>query len=518
MARVPRANIQTLLLGGSGLSVPSREADSHTEVHRPKGSEPTRTAFVLTGVSKSYGAMESLKSISLRISVGERVAIIGPSGAGKTTLLRLLNTSLFPSRGTLNILGSNPLALKPAKLRKLRGRIGSVFQQLLLVPQVSVLQNVIAGQLSRTPLWKAALALVSTAESERVHAVLEKVGIGSKIYERVDRLSGGEQQRVAIARTLYQNPEVLIADEPVSWVDPTRSLEVLELLARAAEGRTLVISTNRPEALLPWVSRVIGVRQGSLVFDKPTGDVTVDDFSQLYSSVKAAPAPQAPRSLSPQVTSAAGAVMVGASNTPGEFMLPRVVPAFVKAFPGVRVGLALKDTKETIRDLVEGRVDIAFLGARDSSAQLHFEDFADDEIILVASPSLSLPAPILTPSEVAQLARVEREPGSGTRAVVEDYFSNRGTPLNPAAIALEVGSLVGLKAAVISGIGIAFSSRLAVTSELASGVLREVPVQSVRIRRLIFVAWRMGGLTPQAKGFLQVSRQIWSNAAEEMAE
>ena len=173
--------------------------------------------------------------------------------------------------------------------------------------------------------------------------------------------------------------------------------------------------------------------------------------------------------------------------------------------------MTLKDSAETIRDLLEGRLELALVGAREPNARLRFEDFADDEIILVAASSFpGLPQGSLTAAEAAEVLRVERESGSGTRAVVEEYFANLGVPLNPAAIALEVSSLVGLKAAVISGIGMAFASRLAVAGELESGLLRQVPVQSMRIRRQIFAVWRSDSeLTPQTKSFLEVARNTW---------
>jgi phosphonate transport system ATP-binding protein len=447
--------------------------------------------------------------LTLTIRSGERVAVIGPSGAGKTTLLRLLNTSLSPSEGTVEVLGGNPALLGPSQLRALRVRVATVYQQLLLVPQVSVLQNVVAGRLGKMPLWKAVLALVSRAEAARVWSVLEQVGIEEKIYERVDRLSGGEQQRVAIARALYQEPEVLIADEPVASVDPTRSEEIVELLGKVGQGRTLLVSTHRLEALLPVISRVIGIRGGQILFDKYKSELNLDDLAQLYESQKGTRPPSAPRPVSPGAYSSAGVAFIGASNTPGEFILPKLVREFVQDCPGVRVSLSVKGTAEITKDLLGGRLDLAFVGARTPNPALHFEEFAQDEIILVAAPSFNaLPAGSISASQVALIPRVEREPGSGTRAVVEDHFANMGIPLSPAAVALEVGTLIGLKAAVISGIGAAFTSRRAVQSELAAGVLRELPVQSVKIPRRIFVAWRSAGELPlAARSFLEVARK-----------
>src|SRR5262249_4977705 len=158
---------------------------------------------------------------------------------------------------------------------------------------------------------------------------------------------------------------------------------------------------------------------------------------------------------------------LGASNTPGEFLLPKIVPAFARDCPGARVSLTIKCTEGVTSDLLNERVDLGFVGARSDHPSLHYEDLASDEIILVCAKHDPIASALpLDPAQVGRLHRVEREPGSGTRAVAEDHFANLGLPLDPAAIALEVGTLAGLKAAVLSGIGVAFSSRLAVRAEL----------------------------------------------------
>jgi phosphonate transport system ATP-binding protein len=245
-------------------------------------------AIVLRGVGRSYGEQVALRPLTLEIGRGERVAIVGPSGAGKSTLLSLLNTSLAPSAGELEVLGARVARLSPRPLRRLRSRIGTIYQQLLLVPQASVMHNVVAGRLGRLTLAQALLALVSRREAERVRALLDQVGIADKIFERVDRLSGGEQQRVAIARALYQDPDLIIADEPLASVDPARAAEIVALLERAFVGRALVISTHRIEPLLAHVDRVIGLKLGALAFDRPSAAVTLDDLAHLYESSRGA--------------------------------------------------------------------------------------------------------------------------------------------------------------------------------------------------------------------------------------
>ncbi len=481
------------------------------------GTGAPAPALALLGAAKRYGRIDALLPISLAIRPGERVAIVGPSGAGKSTLLGLLNTSVAPSSGSVEVLGCEVAALSPRALRRVRSRIGTVHQQLHLVPQASVMQNVVAGRLGRMSLARALAALVSRAEAERVAAVLAQVGIADRLHERVDRLSGGEQQRVAVARALYQDPEIVIADEPVASVDPARAIEIAALLARAFAGRTLVVTTHRLEPLLPVVTRVVGLRDGALAFDEPVAALTLDHLSRLYASRKGAtagPSPAAPRSPAP--VPPAGVLALGASNTPGEFLLPAAVRAFVREYPGVRVSLAVKDSAEVTADLLAGRVEVGFVGARSPHPELLFEDLVEDEIVLVASPALEgLPPEPIPPALAVRLPRVEREAGSGTRAVAEEHLANLGTPLDPAAVALEVGTLVGLKAAVLSGVGVAFTSRLSVRDELEDGHLRALHVDGVRIPRRLFVARRRDTTpSPAARRFVEVVRAAVARRTE----
>jgi phosphonate transport system ATP-binding protein len=474
------------------------------------GSRPT-PAFTLLGAARAFGGLEALRPLTLEIGRGERVAVVGPSGAGKSTLLSLLNTSLAPTTGEVRVLGTRPAGLSPGGLRRLRARIGTIHQQLLLVPQASVMQNVVAGRLGRTSLLRSLLALVSGREAERVRALLEAVGIGEKIFERVDRLSGGEQQRVAIARTLHQDPEIVVADEPLASVDPARSAEIVALFARAFAGRTLVVSTHRLEPLLAHVDRVIGLRLGALAFDRPSREVTLDDLAHLYGSRRGAPVTSPPPGPAPAGEAPPAeeppTLAVAASTTPAELLVPRIVRAFVRAHPGVRVSLAVKDSAEVAGEVLAGRVELGLVGARSARAELVHENVVEDEIVLVAAPWLELGEEPVPAARLAGLRRIDREPGSGTRAVVEEHLANMGVRLDPAAAALEVGTLVGAKAAAMSGMGVAFVSRLAVCEEVESELLRIVPVEGLRIPRNVFAVYRRDrGLSPSARAFLALAR------------
>lgn len=243
-------------------------------------------AFALTDVRASLGGRAAVDGLSLQIDTGESVAIVGPSGAGKTTLLRLLNGAVRATAGTVAV-GGLPLAdMAPGELRRTRASIGFVHQDLRLVPNVRVIRNVLAGRLgtqSLTATFRSMLLVPRRAEHE-IHEILSRVGIGHKLYERTDRLSGGERQRVAIARALYQRPMALLADEPVSSVDPARARDTVELLTSICResGLTLCVSLHNLDLAREFFPRLVGLRQGRVVFDTQTHRVGPPQFEELY--------------------------------------------------------------------------------------------------------------------------------------------------------------------------------------------------------------------------------------------
>ncbi|HEU4386061.1 MAG TPA: LysR substrate-binding domain-containing protein [Anaeromyxobacteraceae bacterium] len=485
------------------------------DVAEPSNPTPSQAggaeapAFELERVGVRFGAVTALEGVSLAVRHGERVAIIGPSGAGKSTLLNVLNTSVAPAEGRLRVLGQEPGRLAPASLRALRARVGTVYQLLHLVPQASVLENVLMGALGRRSLLGLALAPLRAAERSAVAAVLREVGLDGRLHERVDRLSGGEQQRVAVARVLFQGPEAIVADEPFASVDPRRAAAIVELLVRAARGRALVLSTHQLDPVLPHFPRVVGLRGGRVLFDRRREDLTAEDLGHLYrvEAASASPEPAQPVAPGPPRLSRAP-VLVGASTTPGEYLLPRLAAAFARRHPEAHLRLTVKDTDEVMEDLLSGRVELAFVGSRRDDGALHFEDFAEDEIVLVAAPGQRLVPPgTLSTEALARLPRVEREPGSATRAVVEAQLQAMGTALDPEAVELEVSSVEALKAAVAAGLGVGFASRLSVEDDLRSGALRLVPVAGLRVPRRFYAAWRRsGGLSEGARAFLAEAR------------
>lgn len=231
-----------------------------------------------------YGALAALQGVSLRIEAGERVALIGPSGAGKSTLLGVLNGSITPTSGEMHLLGHDTTHLSVRALRRLQRQIGTVYQQFNLVPNLSVIHNVNAGHLGRWSLAKATLSLVIPLEREAAARALENVGIADKLYERTSNLSGGQQQRVAIARVLVQNPVAILADEPISSIDPERSREIMTLLRELCDRfeKTLVVSLHALEYAYSHCDRIVGLREGRVQFDLPVGQVTPAMVEALY--------------------------------------------------------------------------------------------------------------------------------------------------------------------------------------------------------------------------------------------
>jgi len=241
-------------------------------------------AFELRGVGRRYGDTTALEGVDLRIEPGERVGLIGPSGAGKTTLLSLLNATRSPTSGRVLVFGRDPDRLTPEERRRLQSRIGTIHQQFHLVDGLRVIHNVNAGRLAEWSFLRSLWSLLRPRETDRARRILERVGIGDKLYERTGDLSGGEKQRVALSRVLAQDPDVILADEPIASLDRENSREVMDLLSRLAreEGVTAVISLHEYEYALSHCERVIGLRGGRVLFDRPAGDVSEELVDDLY--------------------------------------------------------------------------------------------------------------------------------------------------------------------------------------------------------------------------------------------
>ncbi len=241
--------------------------------------------FELENVRKVFDdGTVAVDGISLAIGQGEHVAFIGPSGAGKTTLFRLLNLTLRPTSGILRLDGMDVTSMSEADLRQARRRIGTIYQQHNLVGRLRVVHNVLAGNLGRWSPLEAVASLVRPREVEGARRALSQVGIPEKLYARTDSLSGGQQQRVAIARVLVQDPDVILADEPVSSVDPSLAAAIVMLLRDlSAESRkTLVMNLHSVELALAHFPRVVGIQDGRILFDLAPDKISADLLAMLY--------------------------------------------------------------------------------------------------------------------------------------------------------------------------------------------------------------------------------------------
>ena len=249
----------------------------------------------------AVGGRTLLEVAKLRIEPGERVGIIGPNGAGKSSLLRALSGFITPTQGQLEVLG-RPLhaALTPGELRDLRQAIGQVLQGLHLVARLSVLDNVLIGALGRIHGWRRWSRHFTPTEHTQARAALEAVGLPTRAAARADQLSGGERQKVALARLLMQQPRLILADEPTAALDPAAAVEVCQLLAQAAQGATLITVVHNPVLLKGLADRVIGLRAGRIAFDLPVTEMSEALLARLY---RPTPGPQDPQPPAAQATS-----------------------------------------------------------------------------------------------------------------------------------------------------------------------------------------------------------------------
>ena len=235
----------------------------------------------LERVCISYAGQPALGPLDLQVPTGQAVALVGPSGAGKTSLLRAVAGQLRPGSGRVLLAGRDISGLRSAELP---GLAGLMSQRLDLIPQLSVRHNVQSGALGRWGLARSLAALLLPLEHPPARAAARRVGLEQLLPRRVADLSGGELQRVALARLLVQDPAVVLADEPVASLDPARADDLLGMMRATGRegGRTLIVSLHSPELAVRHFDRVIGLRAGRIVFDLPPSRVTPAELQSLY--------------------------------------------------------------------------------------------------------------------------------------------------------------------------------------------------------------------------------------------
>lgn len=242
-------------------------------------------------VKKTYPTgEEALKGIDLAMSAQEVVALLGLSGSGKSTLLRCINRLVEPTAGKIILDGVEITSLRRKELRRMRQRMGMIFQEFNLVNRLTVLENVLAGCLGYTPTWRCFLRAFRREDIERAIDTCDRVGLVDHIRKRADQLSGGQRQRVGIARALMQCPKILLVDEPTSSLDPKIGREVMDLMARLAEEEhiPMLVSVHDLGLAKTYASRIVGLQGGVKVLDSKTSEVDAATLDNVYDVASAA--------------------------------------------------------------------------------------------------------------------------------------------------------------------------------------------------------------------------------------
>lgn len=241
--------------------------------------------IIFDNVSKTYpNGVKSLSHINLTINDGEFVSIIGLSGAGKSTLLRSVNRLNDVTEGEITIDGVSLTKAGKKELRRIRRRIGMISQQFNLVKRSTVQKNVLSGRLGYYSTWKSILGLFSKEDYERTKDALERVDLQDKLHSRCDELSGGQQQRVSIARTLVQQADIILADEPVASLDPVTTQKIMKALQNinTTLGKTVIVNIHSVELARSFSTRIIALKAGEIVFDGAPEELTDERLIAIY--------------------------------------------------------------------------------------------------------------------------------------------------------------------------------------------------------------------------------------------
>lgn len=227
-----------------------------------------------------------LKDISFDVYPGEFISIIGPSGAGKSTLLRCINRMVNFNQGTILFDEQNIGLLNKKELRKVRTKIGMIFQHYNLVPRLTVLENVLHGRFGYKTTMQGIFNRYTQKEKERAFFLLEKLGIEEHAYKRCDQLSGGQQQRVGICRALIQEPSLILCDEPIASLDPNSSKIIMDYLKMISSelGIAVVVNLHQVEVAQHYSDRIIGLNKGNIVFNNRSAALTNVEIQNIYSS------------------------------------------------------------------------------------------------------------------------------------------------------------------------------------------------------------------------------------------
>jgi phosphonate transport system ATP-binding protein len=239
----------------------------------------------IANLTKTYKTGDkALSDVSFSVPKGQVVGLIGPSGAGKSTLIRCINRLVEPTSGTITLAGQPITGLNTTDLRRMRRRIGMIFQEYALVERLSVMENVLSGRLGYVGFWTSLTRRYGPDDIRRAYRLLDRVGLMDQADKRADALSGGQRQRVGIARALAQEPELLLVDEPTASLDPKTSRQIMRLLIEicAEAGLPAIVNIHDVPLAQQFVARIIGLRAGRVVFDGPPDQLTQDALTTIY--------------------------------------------------------------------------------------------------------------------------------------------------------------------------------------------------------------------------------------------
>jgi phosphonate transport system ATP-binding protein len=230
------------------------------------------------------GQVVALKNVSFSVEKGEFLVIIGLSGSGKSTLLRCINRLIEPTAGQIFVDGVDVTELSSVRMRRVRRKIGMIFQHFNLINRSTVLTNTLSGRLGYMSAWRSLLGLFTKEDKKLAIKNLARVGLEDKAYARADELSGGQQQRVGIARALMQDPDLLLTDEPVSALDPATSHSVMQYLEQMnqEDGVTVLASLHFLSLARRYGTRIIALKDGELMFDGSPSEIDEAKFQEIY--------------------------------------------------------------------------------------------------------------------------------------------------------------------------------------------------------------------------------------------
>jgi phosphonate transport system ATP-binding protein len=251
---------------------------------KPALSLRARPVLRLVSVSKRFPSRTVLDAVSLEIGAGEFTVLVGASGAGKSTLFRCITRLLRPDAGRIEMDGIDMTDLDGRKLRDMRCKIGLIFQQFNLIGRMSALDNVLVGRLGTAATWRVLARRFGRPDRQRALAALDRVALIEKAYQRADTLSGGEQQRIAIARVLAQEAKIILADEPVSSLDPSAAHNVLDVLKQVARAYRIAVlcCLHQTDLACRYADRIVGLREGRLCLDEPAETLDKSHLMAIY--------------------------------------------------------------------------------------------------------------------------------------------------------------------------------------------------------------------------------------------